>query len=43
MTKNITPAEEKENREALEQRLTAVLEKRLGSLEQNQLAIMTML
>jgi hypothetical protein len=43
VTKNITPAEEKENREALEQRLTAVLEKRLGSLEQNQLAIMTML
>jgi hypothetical protein len=44
VTKSITPAaKEKGDEEALEQRLTAVIEKRLGSLEQNQLAIMTML
>lgn len=42
--KSMAPAaKEKGDEEALEQRLTAVIEKRLGGLEQNQLAIMTML
>ena len=44
MAKSIAPAaKEKGDEEALEQRLTAVIEKRLGGLEQNQLAMMTML
>lgn len=34
---------EKGNKEALKQRLTAVIEKQLSGLEQNQLAITTML
>jgi hypothetical protein len=36
-------AKENGDEEALEQYLTAVIEKRLGSLEQNQLVMMTML
>ena len=44
MAKSIASvAKENGDEEALEQYLTAVIEKRLGSLEQNQLAMMTIL
>jgi hypothetical protein len=43
VAKTIALAKEKEAEDKLEQRLIAVIEKRLDGLEQNQLAIMTML
>jgi hypothetical protein len=43
VAKTLAPAEEKEPGEALEQRLRAVIDEKLDSLKQNQLAMMTML